>query len=163
MSTPASIARHPIHPMLVGIPIGLWTFSVIADVIYALGWGGSNWKTVAFYCIGGGVIAALLAAVPGFIDFLSISDARVWRVGIFHMAANLTAVVLFAISVGLRWAGSVGFLPVAVSIVGLILLGVAGWLGGELVFVHNMGVTPPRAAPRHQSAPASPRRRASGG
>ena len=163
MSTPASIARHPIHPILVGLPIGLWTFSVIADVIYALGWGGSSWKTVAFYCIGGGIVAALIAAVPGFMDFLSISDAGVWRVSVFHMAANLTAVVVYAISFVLRWAGSVGFLPVAVSILGLIFLGVAGWLGGELVFVHNMGVTPPRAAPRHQSASVSQRRRASGG
>jgi len=160
MSTPASIARHPIHPILVGLPIGLWTFSVIADVIYALGWGGLNWKTVAFYCIGGGIVTALIAAVPGFIDFLSISDSRVWRVGVFHMAANLTAVVVYAVSFGLRWAGNVGFLPVAVSIVGLIFLGVAGWLGGEMVFVHNMGVTPPRAA-RQQTAPATQRRRAS--
>src|SRR5215470_9263039 len=118
MSTPASIARHPIHPILVGLPIGLWTFSVVADVIYALGWGGLNWKTVAFYCIGGGIVTALIAAVPGFIDFLSISDSRVWRVGVFHMAANLTAVVVYAVSFGLRWAGNVGFLPVAVSIVG---------------------------------------------
>ena len=161
MPTPASVARHPIHPMLVGIPIGLWTFSVIADVIYAVGWGGSNWKTVAFYCVGGGIVAALIAAVPGFIDFLSISDSRVRRVGVFHMAANLTAVVVFAISFGLRWAGHVGFLPVAVSIVALTFLGVAGWLGGELVFVHNMGVTPPRAAPRHERATASQRRKAS--
>jgi uncharacterized membrane protein len=162
MSTPASIGRHPIHPILVAVPIGLWTFSVIADVIYALGWGGSNWKMVAFYCLGGGVVGALIAAVPGFIDFLTITDARVRRVGVFHMAANLTAVAVFAIGFALRWGGSVGFLPVAVSIVGLILLGLAGWLGGELVFVHNMGVTPPRAAPRHQSAAASQRRRASG-
>ena len=160
MSTPASIARHPIHPILVGLPIGLWTFSVIADVIYALGWGGLNWKTVAFYCIGGGIVTALIAALPGFIDFLSISDSRVWRVGVFHMAANLTAVVAYAVSFGLRWAGNVGFLPVAVSIVGLIFLAVAGWLGGEMVFVHNMGVTPPRAA-RQQAAPAAQRRRAS--
>ena len=158
MSTPASIARHPIHPVPVGLPIGLWTFSVIADVIYALGWGGLNWKTVALYCIGGGIVAALIAAVPGFMDFLSISDAGVWRVGVFHMAANLTAVVVYAISFALRWAGSVGFPPVAVSILGLIFLGVAGWLGGELVFVHNMGVTPARPAPRHQSASGSQRR-----
>ena len=162
MSTPASIARHPIHPILVGLPIGLWTFSVVADVIYALGWGGLNWKTMAFYCIGGGIVTALIAAVPGFIDFLSITDYRVWRVGIFHMSANLIAVVVYAISFGLRWGGNVGVLPFVVSIVGLILLGIAGWLGGELVFVHNMGVTPPRAAARQQPAPVAQRRRASG-
>jgi uncharacterized membrane protein len=40
---------------------------------------------------------------------------------------------------------------VAVSVAGLVILGIAGWLGGELVFVHSMGVKPPRAATRESS------------
>ena len=152
MSTPASVANHPIHPILVGFPIGVWTFSVVADLIHHTGWGGPAWRAVAFYCVGAGIVAAVLAAVPGFIDLFSITDARVWRVGVFHMSANLLAVIVFALSFVLRWVGRVDFLPVGISIVGLIALGVAGWFGGELVFVHNMGVTPPRQAPRHSAA-----------
>src|SRR2546426_6610557 len=76
MSTPASVARHPIHPMLVGVPIGLLVFSVGADLIAYFGWGRAVWKDVAFYAIGGGIVGALLAAVPGFIDYLSITDTR---------------------------------------------------------------------------------------
>lgn len=150
MSTPASVARHPIHPMLVAIPIGLWVFSVAADLIYHLGWGRAVWNDVAFYAVGGGIVGALLAAVPGFIDFLSITDARVRTIGAYHMAANLVAVVVFGVSFWLRWIGPFGLLPVGVSVAGLVILGVAGWLGGELVFVHSMGVKPPRAASREQ-------------
>src|SRR5262245_23079461 len=102
MSTPASIKQHPIHPMLVGLPIGLWLFSMAADLLYAAGGGAPVWKTVALYSIGGGIIGALLAAVPGLIDFRSINDRRVARVAIAHLAVNLTVVALFAASFWLR-------------------------------------------------------------
>jgi hypothetical protein len=55
---------------------------------------------------------------PGFIDFLSISVARVRRIGIYHMVANLTAVGIFAVSFWLRWIGTLGFLPAGVSLAG---------------------------------------------
>jgi uncharacterized membrane protein len=152
MSTPASVARHPIHPILVGLPIGLWVFSVAADLIFYSGWGGAIWKDVAFYTLGGGIVGALLAAVPGFIDFFSITDARARQVGITHMVANLIALALFGASFWLRWIATVGFLPAGLSIVAVLVLGVAGWFGGELVFVHGMGVKPPREVFRPQSA-----------
>jgi len=157
MSTPASIRRHPLHPILVALPIGLWVFSVVADLIFQLGWGRAIWKDVAFYTLGGGVVGALLAAVPGFIDFLSITDARARQVGVTHMVANLIALVIFGASFWLRWIDTVGVLPVACSIAGLVALGAAGWFGGELVFVHGMGVKPPKASSR-QAGSSSQRR-----
>ena len=47
MRTPASIARHPIHPMLVPIPIGLWIFSLVADLFHTGGSTNAAWTTVA--------------------------------------------------------------------------------------------------------------------
>jgi len=76
MSSPASIKGHPIHPMLVGVPIGLWTFALVADLVYKLGLGDESWARTAFLCIGGGIVGALLAAVPGLFDLLSLSDPR---------------------------------------------------------------------------------------
>ena len=81
MPTPASIRKHPIHPMLVGIPIGLWVFAVVADLVH-MGGGGPAWKEVAWYCIGGGIIGALLAAVPGLVDLTSISAGNVRKVAL---------------------------------------------------------------------------------
>lgn len=49
MRTPASIAGHPIHPMLVPIPIGLWIFSLVCDLIHAGGNTNPAWSTVALY------------------------------------------------------------------------------------------------------------------
>jgi uncharacterized membrane protein len=91
MSTPTSLARHPIHPILVDLPIGLWVFSAVADLVFQFGWASAVWKDVAFYALSGGIVGALLAAVPGFIDFFSITDARAGRVALAHMIANLIA------------------------------------------------------------------------
>ena len=48
MSSPARIKKHPLHPMLVGLPIGLWIFSLVADVLRRIT-GDSSWEWVALY------------------------------------------------------------------------------------------------------------------
>src|SRR5262245_57495161 len=62
MSTRASIKQHPVHPMLVTIPIGLWVFSFVCDIVGALG-GGAPFRTAAFYAICGGLCGAVLALI----------------------------------------------------------------------------------------------------
>jgi uncharacterized membrane protein len=141
--TGARIAGHPIHPMIVGIPIGLCTFSFFADLIRFAGWGTSVWFQVALYAIAGGVAGALLAAIPGFVDYLTITDARVRDIAFAHMISALFVVGIFTLSFWLRWRGDHGALPIVVSAVGLLLLGVVGWLGGEMVFAHGMGMEAP--------------------
>jgi uncharacterized membrane protein len=143
MSSPASIARHPLHPILIPLPIGLWVFSLVADLVFLFGWGGPAWKEVAWYTIGGGIVGAVLAAVPGLIDFFSITDRRAGRVALFHLVCTVTALLVFVISFVFRYRDPLGAGPVVVSAIGVIVLGIGGWLGGELVFVHGMGVKPP--------------------
>jgi uncharacterized membrane protein len=152
--TPASIRNHPIHPMLVAIPIGLWVFAVVADLVYLSGLGGAGWKDVARYTIGGGIVGALLAAVPGLVDLTSITDRRVRKIALTHLTVNLIAVALFAVSFWLRLTDPLGGIPVVVSVVGLGLLGVGGWLGGELVYVHGMGVEAVDRALASRNSPA---------
>jgi uncharacterized membrane protein len=139
MNTPASVKGHPIHAILVAYPIGLWTFSLICDLVYRMG-GGEGWDRAALYTLGAGLVGALLAAVPGLIDLLSLRNPEAKRIGIFHMVTNLVAVAVFGTSFALRLGGSVGGLPVLLSVLGVVLIGVAGFLGGELVYKHGVGV-----------------------
>jgi uncharacterized membrane protein len=73
------------------------------------------------------------------------------------MAANLIALAIFVVSFSLRWIDVAGFLAVGLSILALGALAVAGWYGGELVFVHGMGVKPPRKSSSERGS--SPHRR----
>lgn len=143
MSTPASIAGHPIHPMLVPLAIGLWIFSLVSDVIWQVGWGSEIWLDIALYTLAGGIVGALLAAIPGFIDLLDLPSGKVKKIAVAHMAINLGAVVIFAVNFGLRLnsvPGAPG--PFLLSIVGVVMIGVSGWLGGELVYKHHVGIAP---------------------
>jgi uncharacterized membrane protein len=147
MRTPASIARHPIHPMLIPIPIGLWLFSFVCDLLFVFGSGVSLWYTLAFYTMIGGLVGALLAAVPGFIDMLSLSGSRK-RIALVHMSVNLVVVVLYAVNIGVRIDGPGDHaLPVVLSAVAVTLLAVSGWLGGHLVYVYRVAVDVGEEAP----------------
>lgn len=161
MASPASIAKHPLHPMLVALPIGLWIFSLISDVIYVMEWGGRVWYDVAFYTMAGGLAGALLAAVPGLIDLLSMSSGKVKAIGIWHMCINLLVVALFAVNLWLRYPSTQGVAPpIWLSVIGVVLLGVSGWLGGEMVYVHGVAVEPQGTAAQQGGADQSTPRRA---
>jgi uncharacterized membrane protein len=95
----------------------------------------------------GGFIGALCAAVPGFIDLLFYKGGAppVKKIALTHMAINLTVVVLYAINIWLRANGPTSMsksvsTPVLLSIIGVALLAVSGWLGGQMVHVYGVGV-----------------------
>jgi len=141
MGSRASLLKHPIHPMLVPFPIALWIFSLISDAVYGLGWGGTLWNEMAFYTMAGGIVGALAAAVPGLIDYLSMSDQETSKIAKIHMIVNLIVVGIFIADLWLRTMFAPGAgLPVVLSFIGVALLGFSGWLGGELVYVHGVGV-----------------------
>jgi uncharacterized membrane protein len=143
MRTPASISGHPIHPMLVPLPIGLWIFSFVCDLIFMFGSGAPVWKTVALYTMVGGLVGALLAALPGLVDLLSLPPGP-RKTAIIHMSINLTVVAIFALNIWLRVsagdAGATSTRPVWLSLLAIALLAVSGWLGGKLVYEHGVAV-----------------------
>lgn len=147
MKTPANIARHPIHPMLVAIPIGLWVMSLVCDLVRAGGSANDNWSVVALYTMVGGIAGALVAAIPGFIDMLSLQGG-LKRIALTHMGINLTVVALYAVNVWMRTRGADSATPLLLSVLAIALLLVSGWLGGKMVYVHGVAVeTPPEPAP----------------
>jgi len=145
MSTRVTVAGHPVRPMLVPLPIGLWVFSLVCDFVF-MSTGDARWAVSAYFSLGGGIVGALLAAIPGLLDLLGLRDSRALRIGIFHMGLNLAIVVIQAANFWLRLQddGSPGGLTRGISIVAVAMLFASGWLGGQLV--HVFGVTQPHAA-----------------
>jgi len=135
--------------MLVVFPIALWISAMVFDVV-GMVTGNMTLRAVAFYDIGAGILGALAAAVPGFIDYFTLKG-RAARVGTWHMVLNLTALALFTASwlLRTRWgAGIVGlesWLPVLLGFLGLAVMAPSGWLGGALVYEHGVGVEPANA------------------
>jgi uncharacterized membrane protein len=154
METRASIRHHPIHSMLVAFPIAFWVGSLICDAIYHTGSGNPFWKDMAFYLIAGGIISALVAAIPGFIDYLGLTEKAAKQIATIHMALNLAVVVLFVFNLGIRLNAleQGGALGVVLSVFGVGLLGVSGWLGGHLVFVGHVGVVERHEKGNHRRA-----------
>ena len=140
MRTPARIAKHPIHPMLVPVPIGLWIFAFVCDLTFVLGSGVSLWFTLSFWTMIGGLIGAFIAAIPGFVDMLSLSGGPK-RLALAHMALNITIIVLYAVNLAMRIGDArVAGAPLVLSALAICLLAVSGWLGGHMVYVHRVGV-----------------------
>jgi uncharacterized membrane protein len=140
MSTRASVYHHPIHPMLIVFPLGLWVFSVLCYLIYLLS-RVAVWHTVALYAMGGGIVGGVLAAVPGAIDFLTLPKSKVQTIALSHMISNVVALTIFIIAFALAEFGNEqSVVPFVLSIFGLLAVGTGGWLGGALVYEHGVGV-----------------------
>jgi len=139
MKDVARIGNHPIHPMLVTFPIGLWIFSLVTDIIFR--WSGNGtWAVVAYYSMAGGIVGALLAAVPGLVDYWALKPSRVKEIAQWHLIINVTAVILFSINLYLRRGAPGAGFPFVLSIIGVLAILVSGWLGGQMVYVHGYGV-----------------------
>ena len=134
------IGTHPIHPMLVPFPFALWTTGVLWDVYAAIRniHHGYSYLFIFLGCIG-----AVLAAVPGVIDYLGAIPAgtEAKRTGLRHGLLNVAALVLFFVSLQLRAASHVMTYPAyAAEGIAFVLLMLSGWLGGSLVYDHKVGV-----------------------
>ena len=143
MESRAKLLGHPVHPMLIVLPLGLFIAAVVFDGIYL--WRGSPiFATVAYWNIAGGVVGGLLAAVFGLIDWFAIpAGTRAKRIGLLHGGANVVVVAIFAL-VWLMRRDTPDAVPTTnlflLEVVGLALGSVGGWLGGELVDRLGVGV-----------------------
>jgi len=141
MDGPVPMARHPIHPMLMPCPIGLWVFSLASDGCYLFGLGGSVWKDIALYAMVAGLGGGLAAAVPAYFDYRALTESPFVRLARRHMLLNLSILGLYSLNVWVRLdAAPEAGLPVWLSAFGAVLLGRSARLGGELASVHETKV-----------------------
>lgn len=140
----ASLFGHPLHPMLLPIPIACFIGALLTDLAY-LGSANVQWSNFSIWLITFGLIGAGLASVAGLIDY--VGDRRVRALGTAkaHLVLNLSLFVVELISAFVHSRdGWTAVVPtgLTLSIVGVALLGVSGWLGSSLVYKHRVGVRP---------------------
>jgi uncharacterized membrane protein len=138
----ASIAGHPLHPMVVPFPIASFAGALATDIAFA-STGNAFWAEASQWLLGVGVVTALVAAVGGFTDFLGDARIRALPPARRHMIGNLVLVVIEAVNLWLRIgdaADSVVPLGVSLSAIGVLLLLFNGWQGWEMVYRHRVGI-----------------------
>jgi len=140
----ASIAGHPIHPMVIPFPIAFLVTALVTDII-AWQTGDAGWAIASMWLIGAAVAMALVAAVFGFTDFFGDAQIRTISSAWQHMIGNLAAVALAVINFYVRYKNGamVGATGVGVwlSLVTVLLLLFNGWKGWELVYRGHVGVS----------------------
>jgi len=138
----ASIAGHPIHPMLVGFPIAFFTATVATDICFHQT-ANAGFARASEWLLGAGLVMAALAALAGLTDFLGERRIRELSQAWWHMSGNVTLVVLELINLVLRLrAGAPGVSnsELAISVVALLILLFNGWMGWEMVYKHHVGI-----------------------
>lgn len=135
-----TIAGHPLHPLLVPLPIGLFVAALATDIIY-ISDGSVGWAEASRWLLGGGLVGTLIAAIAGFADFAGNSNIRAFRDAWMHLFANLALVLIQGVNLILRLPdpGIAGTFGVFLSAVAAIVMLFSGWKGGELVFRHGVG------------------------
>lgn len=139
-----AVSSHPMHPMLVTFPIALLICALGSDAAFVL-IGDAFWARVSLWLLGVGTLMGILAGVAGTIELLSVA-------GIRHRASAwnhfVMAVMLLAVGF-INWLSRLAdaetaIFPIGIylSFLGALLVALAGWLGGKLVFEDRVGTVP---------------------
>lgn len=151
MKSKIAISGHPIHPMLVVLPIGLFVWAFVSMLVYVIGGQDRMWYDIAYWTGLAGIVSALAAALPGLVDYRGIARHTTARtVASAHMVLNIVVVAAFAAAAVLQYDGNAlegGQMGAALALqaFGAATLMVSGWLGGDLVYRHHIAVLPDEA------------------
>ena len=139
----ASIAGHPIHPMLIPFPIAFFVGTFVCDLIF---WrsGNPSWADATVWLLGAGLIMAALAAVVGLTDVLGDVQVRNLSTAWVHAGANVAVVLIELYNWYSRYSqGTRAVLPTGLilSLIVVVILLFSGWKGWEMVYRHRVGVS----------------------
>ena len=138
----AQVAGHPVHPMLVPVPIVCFIGALVTDIVYSVT-AEMMWANFSAWLLIVGLIFGVLAAIAGLIDFagnrLVRQQAPAWP----HLIGNAAVLILafFNALIHTRdaWT-SVWPVGLILSIVTVLILPITGWLGWSMVYRHRVGV-----------------------
>jgi uncharacterized membrane protein len=143
----ASIRSHPLHVMLVPIPIVCFVATFITDLVY---WQSTAmlWADMSAWLLTVGLIISVFAVLAGLIDFLKEPRIRQLRAARIHVVGNVAALVLAIVNALVHTRDAyTSVVPTGLilsTLVVLILL-VTGWNGWSMVYRHGVGVQAERS------------------
>ncbi len=138
--------KHPLHGAVVHVPVALWPAAFMFDLLSYAGIGANVMVRLSFVAIALGLTATAIAVPTGVADWSEIKQEKpAWKIGLYHMGANLFVIVVYAVNLGLRlesfkYATRVTPTQLILSAVGTVVLFGSAYLGGVMVYDHGIGV-----------------------
>ncbi|MCD6063838.1 MAG: hypothetical protein K0R82_1749 [Flavipsychrobacter sp.] len=141
MKSKASIKSHPLHPILVAFPIAFFTGTFLFDILFLFA-DNEDHLTTAEYLNIAGIVGAVLAAIPGIVDYFTVvppaSSAK--KRATKHGLLNSTVLIIFIVLYFRREDIMITTVHMVLETLAMILLTIAGWMGGTLVYRNQVGV-----------------------
>lgn len=151
---PASILAgpygHPVHPILVTVPVGAWTASLVFDIASQAVSHPAFLAQGSMWLMGLGIAGALAAATAGFLDLFTIPiGTPAYRTAMLHMSLNLTVIFAYVTGFGWRFTSHRHGSPVpvgqlALSGASIAVLAFSAYLGGKLAYRYGIRVADER-------------------
>lgn len=142
MRSKIHLKGHPLHPILVGFPIAFFVGTLIFDF---LGWTQNEdqyWQT-GFHLEIAGIGFGLMAAIPGIVDYFMIVPPKSSgkKRATQHGILNIIMISIFTVVWFYRQSDAPGPLVIiGAEAVGVLIMGISGWLGGTLVHRNQIGI-----------------------
>ncbi|MBV8582545.1 MAG: DUF2231 domain-containing protein [Candidatus Eremiobacteraeota bacterium] len=139
MQGKATIAGHPIHPILITVPIGCYVAALVSDIVFAFT-HAAFWGSMSTWLVGFGIAGSLIAAFFGLVDYLSAPmTAQARTIANWHATLNSANLVVFLVAFAVRYLEPSSILGHVALVAGILLLVPAGVLGGKLAHNHLVG------------------------
>lgn len=135
------MSAHPVHPAVVHFPLGLLLSATTVDLAGLAGiWSEPHFAALL---MAAGLVGGLAAMAAGLYDFARLNEALI-PYALRHIGAVGLAWLGYAVALYLRrdaLLGAVGpdTASIALSVASAVVLGLGGWLGGELVYRYGAG------------------------
>ncbi len=142
MKSKASIKSHPLHPVLVSFPIAFYIGTLLFDALAVFS-NDAEYSVTGKYVHIAGIAGAVLAAIPGVIDYLSVipPDSSAKKRGAKHGLINTIVLIIFGVALYLKYRDNISpYIILLFELTGVALTLVAGWMGGTLVYRNQIGV-----------------------
>jgi uncharacterized membrane protein len=138
----ANVLGHPMHPILITLPIGFFAATFLFDLVF---WqtGNQAFATGALWLLGAGLVGAVLAALTGVTDFFGDGRIRALSDAWQHAIGNVILVLVQLFSFYQRYrygASAVVPMGLSLSLAAVVIMLFTGWKGGEMVFRHRVAV-----------------------
>ena len=134
-----SLMGHPVHPILQAIPAAVLPASTTFDALAYLG-GEESLSDAGRYSLIFGLLGGVGAAATGVLDYYEIHNRPVRRRALYHGLSNAALMASYTESLRRRKGGRADGKALLLSLLGASLVGLSGYLGGELVYEHGVRV-----------------------